>query len=629
LFRDWRNKVSILFSLVCFAVSVWALGFVAHATLFGRLSYDIHLFGNVVLVPFSLELISRIFFKSKDRVSSVLFMIAWLGSAVLGLMILFSLVQGGMARRLVLFWPTLIFVEFLRLIYLEYFKPGKLKVDSISPSKKGLLYLGLGLTLSFCTFDHIPAYGFTLPALGNLLFTLFLFFTGQVIVPEKLPGLEALASRFLATLTVSLVITGFFALLYSYISATFPLFLLNSFLISFAVLALWGPLLTFFRYLTRTLFSQSREDPSKILENFKLQTSSLTDQGALFDLARTFAKGALGVAKIEFEVLPAHLVQDASSVFPVSQKPLAFLYRGYLEQERDQVLTQDRKRELDHQLDFLKALDCDLISILPVDPERVLRVRIREVPSRRLGAFPRFNQILELISLLQTQVQRVAQIDRAREKDRLVLLGEMAAGLAHEIRNPLGSIRGAVNLIEPDPGPWGKVIREEVDRLNRLVSQFLDFARDHHESREQVVLHELITRVVQRLKAGIPPNIDIQIRRESDSDSRNEVRLVPDSLQQVISNLVQNSVKALEGRPNPFISIHVRGSRFEVEDNGVGMDPETLARVFQPFFTSFKDGSGLGLSICEKLIRAEGGRISIRSVPGQGTTVFVEYPDAR
>ncbi|MBU6153468.1 MAG: hypothetical protein KGP28_04120 [Bdellovibrionales bacterium] len=630
LVRDWRNKISILFSLLCFAVAVWSLSFVAHATLFGRLSYDIHLFCNVLLVPLTIELITRIFLREKDRFSSLLVAVSLAGSGILGFMILFSLGSGSAFREFVFFWPTLILVHYLHVIRLEFLGTGRLRGDSISPARKLLLYVGLGLTLSLCTFDHIPQYGYTLPAIGNLLFTLYLFFANQVIVPEKLPGLEALASRFLAVLTLSLVITGFFALLYSYISATFPLFLLNSFLISFAVLALWAPLLTFFRYLTSRVFTSTRVDHGARLELFKIQSGAITDQNSLFEAARAFAKNIMGIGSVEMEFLPADsiLPESVTAHFSeaIAQKQTPFLYRAFLEQERDQVLTQDRKRELELQLEYLRLLECDLLSVVRVDEERALQVRIRENGSGGAGAVTGFNRVLDFISHLAAQSARVGQIERARENDRLILLGEMAAGLAHEIRNPLGSIRGAVNLIEPDPGPWGGVIREEVDRLNRLVSQFLDFSRSHEEKREKVNPGELVERVVNQMRAGMPRGIRLEVRSLA---SGGVVWAVPDSVRQVISNLMNNSVKALEGTREPEIVVTIHPTGFEVKDNGIGMDEETLGKVFQPFFTTFKEGSGLGLSICEKLVRADRGRILIHSAPGKGTRVNVEYPDAR
>ncbi len=630
LFRDWRNKISILFSLVCFIVAVWSLSFVSHATLFGRLSYDVHLFCNVLLVPFTLELISRIFLKEKDRFSSILVAVSLAGAAVLGIMILFSLGSGDLFRNLVIFWPTLILLHYGHVIGLEVMRSGRLRDDSISPSRKLLLYAGLGLTLSICTFDHIPRYGFALPAIGNLLFTLYLFFANQVIVPEKLPGLEALASRFLAVLTLSLVITGFFALLYSYISATFPLFLLNSFLISFAVLALWSPLLTFFRYLTSRLFVSRKQDQLGKMERFKLHSETITDRAALFDAVKEFAKRELGFNFLELELLPAESVLPAlvASHFAEANalRQVPFLYRAFLEREREQVLTQDRKRDLELQMEYLRILECDFLSVLPVDEERVLRVRIREHGPRKTSAFTGFNRVLEFLTHVAAQSTRVGQIERAREKDRLILLGEMAAGLAHEIRNPLGAIRGAVNLIEPEPGPWGRVIREEVDRLNRLVSQFLDFSRSHEDKRETATTGDLVQQVVKQLEAGVPAPVRVEVENRS---SDGMICVVPDSIRQVISNVMNNSLKALEGVNDPRIGVTILPTGFQISDNGIGMDEETISRVFHPFFTGFKVGSGLGLSICEKLVRADRGRIAIQSAPGRGTVVSVEYPDAR
>jgi signal transduction histidine kinase len=105
--------------------------------------------------------------------------------------------------------------------------------------------------------------------------------------------------------------------------------------------------------------------------------------------------------------------------------------------------------------------------------------------------------------------------------------------------------------------------------------------------------------------------------------------VVPDSIRQVISNVMNNSLKALEGVNDPRIGVTILPTGFQISDNGIGMDEETISRVFHPFFTGFKVGSGLGLSICEKLVRADRGRIAIQSAPGRGTVVSVEYPDAR
>ncbi|NDG84725.1 MAG: hypothetical protein EBX52_06760, partial [Proteobacteria bacterium] len=501
---------------------------------------------------------------------------------------------------------------------------GRLRDDSISPSRKLLLYAGLGLTLSICTFDHIPAFGFVLPAVGNLLFTLYLFFTSQVIHPRKLLGLEALASRFFAVLTLSLIITGFFALLYSYISSSFPLFLLNSFLISFAVLVLWAPLLTFFRYLARTLSGNRGDQGAQALEDLRFRLSTLTDLTELTAAAKDFLSHRHRIPDFgiflssEGAFLPEPVLGYFETLIRMRESPV--LYREYLEREREQALSHGLREELDQWIRFLRSSGVDAVYAV---------VRSQEIEGwitiRAPEGVPSFTAAVEALALISENVLRIIQLNAARERDRLALLGEMAAGLAHEIRNPLGAIRGAANLLEPGQGPWIGMIQDEVDRLNRLVSQFLDFSRDPGEVRERVDLNLLVPKVLEQIKPGLPSPVRIEWLHGGEVP----VNLAPDSVRQVIVNLVQNSVKALEERPDPLIRILTFRTGFLVSDNGTGMDAVTLSKVFQPFFTSFRSGSGLGLSICEKLVRFDGGRVSISSIPGQGTEVRVEYPDAR
>jgi signal transduction histidine kinase len=625
LFRDWRNKVSILFSALCFCVAVWAMSFVSHITLFGRLSYDIHRVCNVLIVPLALELIHRVFLKERGLSSRVIFALSCVGAAMLGLMVAFSLGSSTLLKEVILFFPGLIFLEFLRIMILDYTHSGSLRVDSITSTKKIMLYLGLGLTLSLCSFDHIPAFGFVLPAVGNLLFALYLFFTSQVIHPQKLLGLEALASRFFAVLTLSLIITGFFALLYSYLSSSFPLFLLNSFLISFSVLVLWGPLLTFFRYLARTVFRSAEEGRVRAVDEFRFRLTTITDftelnKAASEFLTRNFQVSSLGIFLVsDGATLPAPVVQFFESLNREKSSPV--LYREYLEREREQVLNQSKREELGRLIRFLRSSGTEAVYALMRSEKIEGWITLGSV-----GGIPAFNSVVEVLALVSECALRIIQLNAARERDRLILLGEMAAGLAHEIRNPLGAIRGAANLIDSGSDPWSRVIQEEVDRLNRLVSQFLDFSRDQKDSCERVDLNGLIPKILNQITPGLPERVRLEFKA---FDGSVPVMVVPDSVQQVLVNLIQNSIKALEGRENPEIQVHTFKTGFSVRDTGTGMSSETLSRVFHPFFTSFKSGSGLGLSICEKLVRFDGGRVLIQSESGRGTEVKVEYPDAR
>jgi signal transduction histidine kinase len=228
---------------------------------------------------------------------------------------------------------------------------------------------------------------------------------------------------------------------------------------------------------------------------------------------------------------------------------------------------------------------------------------------------------------------------RLRERDRLATIGEMAAGLAHEIRNPLGAIKGAAQLLEPEPGdprePFLKIIVEEVNRLNLVVTQFLNYAKPFRGEPEWADLRGLVQSVAEAFTpraeaAGVVFQLHCP-------DAMPLVRCQPSLIRLVVMNLLENAFRALQaekgGQINPTILLRlahtIRDSSVEVElsveDNGPGMSPEVLDKAFIPFFTRSPQGTGLGLSICQKIAEAHAGRMEASSVPGEGTWMTLRF----
>jgi two-component system sensor histidine kinase HydH len=623
LFRDWRNRVSVLFSFLCFLVSIWALSFVSHATLLGRLSRDIHLFCNVLLAPTGVLLMSSFLVRKVGLFSRVLFSLSLAGGAVLCFMIAFSLGSGTAFRKLAEFWPSFILFEYLHLLMLEVRSRRAADSDRFSPGRKWILYLGPGLSLAFCTFDHVPAMGYVLPSVGNLLFTLYLGFASQVVNPRKMFKIDFLLSRFFAILTLSLVLTGFFALLYGYVSRSFPLFLLNSFLISFAVLALWSPLVTFFKFIGQSVFPFQSDEDREMLERFRVLLSGVTSLRGLEEGLKSLFLRMLRAEDVEVALDPAGIrVPEPVEryLLELTDRGLApVLHRRILESEREVILTRDARKNLDLVLEFLNAGGFDIVLPAFKSGRVTALIRIRGAEGRDFSRPP------AMMSELAEAAERVARIGEAQERERLMLLGEMAAGLAHEIRNPLGAIRGAADLLS-EPGPFVGIIRDETARLNRLVGQFLDFSRVPQVATQRIELNGLLPKAIETMRFLVPRQVELRVEL---SPEPVWIQVVPDSIQQVLHNLIQNAVKALEGVDRGWIRIRTEPRGFSVIDNGIGMSEEVRSRVLEPFFTSFTKGSGLGLSICERLVRHDLGTLRIDSAPGSGTRVEVEYPDAR
>ncbi len=246
-------------------------------------------------------------------------------------------------------------------------------------------------------------------------------------------------------------------------------------------------------------------------------------------------------------------------------------------------------------------------------------------------------------------IENSRQYSRMQERDRLTALGQMAAGLAHEIKNPLGAIKGAAQLLGEDhegntldagAREWVTIILEEVERLNRVVGNVLDYARPSQGNPGVVNANSVVERTLQLLSVERNEAVQLEARL---ADGLTPVRADPEQLRQVLLNLVRNAVQSMNGQGLVTITTWQRrgwrpawagpkaGSdwvELAVRDEGTGIQPQVLSHLFVPFFTTKSAGTGLGLAISQRLIEAMGGRIQVASQPGQGSTFSVVLPAA-
>jgi signal transduction histidine kinase len=231
-----------------------------------------------------------------------------------------------------------------------------------------------------------------------------------------------------------------------------------------------------------------------------------------------------------------------------------------------------------------------------------------------------------------------------QERDRLAALGQMAAGLAHEVKNPLGAIKGAAQLLS-DPGDRGGaieqefvgIILEEVERLDRVVGSVLDYARPSRGELGAVDLNAVVRRTVTVLASDRAEDCEIVTEL---SEALPPVRADAEQLRQVLINLVKNAVQAMGGHgtvrvrtathaePPAAIGSPPAGEWVEVSvrDAGPGIAPQVLKNLFVPFFTTKDRGTGLGLAISQRMVEDMGGRIEVVSHLGDGATFTVLLP---
>ncbi len=226
---------------------------------------------------------------------------------------------------------------------------------------------------------------------------------------------------------------------------------------------------------------------------------------------------------------------------------------------------------------------------------------------------------------------------QVRRADRLSILGTMAAGLAHEIKNPLASMKLFVQLMSEswqDPNFWtmyGNIMNSEVERLCQVVEDFLGFARSYDLKLDASDIRELFAKVHALLKTQmINANVHLELHAP---EQLPQVMLDHQRMTQVFMNLILNAMQAMpEERADKRIRIELIPApgaiTVQLSDNGAGITPENLEKLFTPFFTTKKKGTGLGLSIVQRIIEEHGGKISVKSTVNVGTTFTMILPTA-
>ena len=220
-------------------------------------------------------------------------------------------------------------------------------------------------------------------------------------------------------------------------------------------------------------------------------------------------------------------------------------------------------------------------------------------------------------------------VEQLNLAERLAALGEMVAGVSHEIKNPLGIIQSTSELLNSMPNAdetqkrLSGVIAEESIRLNRIVTEFLDFAKPHELNVHEFDLKEVIDKNIDFLRPEIEKK-DIIV--ESNLDGRSfMIEADQDLLHRVLMNLIINAIQAIP--ESGKIIVHVgeeKGTyKIEIRDTGSGISNENISKIFNPFFTTKEKGSGLGLPIVRKIIEGHGGTIDIESRHGVGTGVTI------
>jgi two-component system, NtrC family, sensor histidine kinase HydH len=520
--------------------------------------------------------------------------------------------------------------------------------------------------------DFLWFIGAPLPPIGAVLSVVFLYVLIQSLTRDRLVDLYDLLGHLVLNALLAFCLAGIFYV-FVVLFGGFETMYLGAILGAIVILVLFEPLRQKMESTIQTVFSRERVDLERAGSTLRTALTHVLEVGEMVRVlmevleesrratgAALFLRDPMGT---DFPLAssfgpPAPIRLEAATTRPLldhlTEHGTVVLERVAIEAADSRRRGHTRQAELDERLLGaaeglgphkagvclgIRGEDGSLLGILVVNDDRM-----RDAFSS------------DEVALLESMVVQVGvviensrQYRQMQERDRLAALGQMAAGLAHEIKNPLGAIKGAAQLLgeehdgtrlDASSQEFVGIILEEVERLDRVVGSVLDYARPSQGNPGLVDINGVVRRTLQLLSSERREGLCIDTRL---ADELTPVRADPEQLRQVLINLVRNAVQAMSGRGTLLVTtVQRRGYRpgwsgrnaggdwveIAVRDEGPGITPQILESLFVPFFTTKHRGTGLGLAISQRLIASMGGRILVASQPGEGSTFSVVLPAA-
>lgn len=329
----------------------------------------------------------------------------------------------------------------------------------------------------------------------------------------------------------------------------------------------------------------------------------------------------LPIVRVDF-VTERCVVNAAAKVFfelPTDQVEFSvFLGKAktFIDRDISRILSEVRSTGLDRGGIEIKALG---------EREAILNLTVSAIMSgeRTLGAVLVFEDLTEILHAREI----------AERNERLAALGQLAAGVAHEIKNPLTSIKGFTQLLKTkkkDPAFIDKyvgLVSGEVDRLDHIVEQLLQLSRPKTAKLKRADLRECVRRVAELVECQMEKKSVRFVEQVPDAPV--VILMDPAQIEQVILNIILNAIEAVPPRGGVITaSIELKDLSvvLGIQDNGRGIKTEHLEKLFHPFFTTRRGGTGLGLAVSHRIVTDHGGRVFVTSVPGMGARFAVEFP---
>lgn len=494
------------------------------------------------------------------------------------------------------------------------------------------------------------------PPIGAIFASLYMYFLYQVITEQRVPELGEVLSRITAVGIAASLLVGIDWLSVANLIGEYPVHgAFQALMASMLFLIAYDPLRKQLELWMGNLFNrrgQRLQQTVRDIDEALTRVISLAQLGnelqdRLLDSGRvTFAALYLwDEERRSYRLVHERGARDEPPLLQVARQPFTEGFssgqRAWVRADIERVLRRDSRRaeEVRARLAVLKGMNADVV--LPfLSGDVVLGwLALRAEEGDEGFTEEEVARLAQTAGRAAVILENLHGFEKLKEEHRLAALGTMAAGLAHEIRNPLAGIKGAAQYLQATrEGPDAEMVQviiDEVDRLSQVVSQFLDYARPYAVHAEAIAPATLVSRVVGILRAGpLPENITIL---EDLAPNLPIIRADPTKLNQVLLNLCQNAIHAMKDGGTLTLRVHVGERRdpkarrapaleIAVEDTGTGISKENLENLFVPFFTTRHEGTGLGLAISRRILQAHDGELDVVSNVGKGSVFTLRIP---
>ncbi|MBK8480218.1 MAG: GAF domain-containing protein [Proteobacteria bacterium] len=681
--RDHRHRPYVTFTVLSFNLACWYLARFFTATLHSDLAFRLGLF-VAAAIPLNTERFFRSFLAADPRYPPPPAR-AVLGGTLLLYALLVVDLFSPLHRSMLFLAPVFAFI-FASLYHCVWLIWARQQTMPPRPERTRLTYLLVGgaAAVTFAGLDFLPLMGVAFPPIGSVLTVLYLYFISQTLFHYRLLDIKELLAKVVTLTALVLILSVIYGLLLAWVGPDRPgVFLFNTIVASFVILVIFEPMRGLLEdRVNRWLFAEKYEFSRRLRQLIRELANVIDVRTLVFNvLTELEHSGRVTHGSIYLASPAGTTFRLADHLGPAPPAELdARTRRLFFERLREAGLftVEGQERTLGQQLadgkedattvtrnilDTMEQLHADVCLPLLADGQVLGMLALRDDRMREAYASDELELLREVAAQAAITLHNSQVYQQMKERDRLAALGQMAAGLAHEIRNPLGAIKGAAQLLRgavppppaeaphPETGASGDdaaantdagadepelidIIVQEVNRLDHVVAQFLGYARPDRGDRQLLHINQVLQRSAQLLRSQ---HQDAALETQLAPDLP-QVRVDADQLHQVFLNLAINGLEAMGGQGQLQLETRARhafrGGRstqlveISFSDSGRGIPSEHLDSIFIPFFTTRERGTGLGLPICQRIVESHGGTIEVQSTPGQGSTFTVVLPTA-